>query len=203
MRWRTAGRIGVGWLLTLPAAGIVGALAALVARLGPIGIIIDTIVGVVVISGIFLWSRRSEVSPSNVVSEVADSGTRREDQAEPEAQEEGGAVIDWLAFLLVLGSALLATVVVVITYSLGIRLLTVSGRTPIVTPAEFTDAITVVTPAEAKAAAKRAAKAAKKSPLTDGQKRAALVGARACFALSGVAALVGIYLIVPVLHGLV
>ncbi len=55
-------------------------------------------------------------------------------------------MIDWLAFLLVLGSALVATVVVVITYSLGIRLLTVSGRTPIVTPAEFTDAITVVTP---------------------------------------------------------
>ena len=75
VRWRTAGRIGVGWLLTLPAAGIMGALAALVATIGPIGIIIDTIIGVVVISGIFLWSRRSEVSPSSVVSEVADSGT--------------------------------------------------------------------------------------------------------------------------------
>ena len=75
VRWRTAGRIGVGWLLTLPAAGLVGALAALVAPIGPIGIVIDTIIGVVVISGIFLWSRRSEVSPSNVVSEVADSGT--------------------------------------------------------------------------------------------------------------------------------
>ena len=75
VRWRTAGRIGVGWLLTLPAAGIVGALAALVATIGPIGIIIDTIIGVVVISGIFLWSRRNEVSSSNVVSEVADSGT--------------------------------------------------------------------------------------------------------------------------------
>ena len=112
-------------------------------------------------------------------------------------------MIDWFAFLLVLGSALLATVVVVTTYSLGIRLLTVSGRTPIVTPAEFTDAITVVSPAEAKAAAKRAAKAARKSPLSDGQKRAALIGARVCFALSGVAALFGIYLIVPVLHGLV
>jgi len=74
VRWRTAGRIGVGWLLTLPAAGIVGALAALLATIGPIGIIIDTIIGVVIISGIFLWSRRSEVSPSNVVSEVADSG---------------------------------------------------------------------------------------------------------------------------------
>jgi len=75
VRWRTAGRIGVGWLLTLPAAGIVGALAALVASIGPVGIIIDTILGVVVISSIFLWSRRSEVSPSNVVSEVADSGS--------------------------------------------------------------------------------------------------------------------------------
>jgi hypothetical protein len=110
-------------------------------------------------------------------------------------------VIDWLAFLLVLVSALIATVVVVSTYSLGLRLLTVSGRTPIVTPAEFTDAITVVTPAEAKAAAKKAAKAAKKSPLTDGQKRAALIGARACFVVSAIAVVVGIYLIVPVLHG--
>ena len=110
-------------------------------------------------------------------------------------------MIDWLAFLLVLVSALLATVVVVSMYSLGLRLLTVSGRTPIVTPAEFTDAIAVVTPAEAKAAAKKAAKAAKKSPLTDGQKRAALIGARACFVVSAIAVIVGIYLIVPVLHG--
>ena len=110
-------------------------------------------------------------------------------------------MIDWHAFLLVLVSALIATVVVVSLYSLGLRLLTVSGRTPIVTPAEFTDAITVVTPAEAKAAAKKAAKAAKKSPLTDGQKRAALIGARACFVVSAIAVIVGIYLIVPVLHG--
>jgi PiT family inorganic phosphate transporter len=56
------------------AAGAVGALAALVATLGVVGIIIDTIAGVVVIATIFLWSRRSEVSPQNVVSEVADSG---------------------------------------------------------------------------------------------------------------------------------
>lgn len=74
VRWSTAGRIGVGWLLTLPAAGIVGALAAFVATFGVVGIILDTIVGVAVIAGIFLWSRRSEVSPSSVVSEVADSG---------------------------------------------------------------------------------------------------------------------------------
>ncbi|WP_173922080.1 inorganic phosphate transporter [Agromyces sp. Marseille-P2726] len=74
VRWRTAGRIGVGWLMTLPAAGTVGALAAVVAHLGVIGIMIDTIVGVVVIVGIFLWSRRNEVSHKNVVSEVAVAG---------------------------------------------------------------------------------------------------------------------------------
>lgn len=105
-------------------------------------------------------------------------------------------MIDWLAFLLVLVSALVGSAVVVAAFSLGIRLLTVSGRTPIVTPAEFTDAITIVTPAEIKAAEKRAAKAARKSPLTEGQKRLALLGAWACFALSGIAVLVGIYLIV-------
>jgi len=74
VRWRTAGRIGVGWLLTLPAAGAVGALAALVAQVGVVGIIIDAVLGVVVIAGIFLWSRRNEVSHHNVVSEVAGAG---------------------------------------------------------------------------------------------------------------------------------
>lgn len=110
-------------------------------------------------------------------------------------------MIDWFSFLIVFVAAITGATIVVSAYSLGIRLLTLSGRTPIVTPATFTDAITVVSPGEAKAAAKRAAKAAKKSPLTPGQKRAALIGAWACFALSGVAVLVGIYLIVPALHG--
>lgn len=109
-------------------------------------------------------------------------------------------MIDWFAFVVVLGAALVGAAVVVSTYALGLRLLTVSGRTPIVTPAEFTDAITIVSPAEAKAAAKRAAKAAKKSPLTERRKRAALVGAWACFVVSGLAVIYGIYLIVPALH---
>jgi PiT family inorganic phosphate transporter len=74
VRWRTAGRIGIGWLMTLPAAGAVGALAALVAQLGVVGVLIDAVVGVIVIVIIFLWSRRNEVSHKNVVSEVAASG---------------------------------------------------------------------------------------------------------------------------------
>ncbi|MBT2500551.1 inorganic phosphate transporter [Agromyces sp. ISL-38] len=74
VRWRTAGRIGIGWLMTLPAAGGVGALAALIAQLGMVGILIDAVIGVAVIAAIFLWSRRNEISHRNVVSEVADSG---------------------------------------------------------------------------------------------------------------------------------
>ncbi|WP_353815589.1 peptidase [Agromyces sp. SYSU T00266] len=110
-------------------------------------------------------------------------------------------MIDWISFVIVLVASLVGASVVVSAYALGIRLLTVGGRTPVVAPAEFTDAITVISPEEAARAAKRAAKAARKSPLTDGQKRAAVVGAWACFALSGLAVLYGIYLIVPALHG--
>jgi hypothetical protein len=105
-------------------------------------------------------------------------------------------VINWIDFFIVFVAAFVSTAVVVSAYSLGIRLLTVSGRTPVVMPAEFTDAITVVTPAEAQKAEKRAAKAAKKSPLSVGQKRAAYVGAWACFVVSACAVIFGIYLIV-------
>ena len=112
-------------------------------------------------------------------------------------------MIDWIAFVVVLVASLIGASVVVSLYSLGIRLLTISGRTPVVAPATFTDAITVITPEQAAKAAKRAEKAARKSPLTEGQKRMAHIGAWACFVLSGCAVLYGIFLIVPALHGVV
>ncbi|MFB9645986.1 inorganic phosphate transporter [Microbacterium terregens] len=76
VRWRTVGRIMVGWLLTLPAAGAVGGLAALVvAWFGGWGIVIDAVAAVVIISTIFLLSRRNAVTASNAMSDVAESGT--------------------------------------------------------------------------------------------------------------------------------
>ena len=104
-------------------------------------------------------------------------------------------VIDWLAFVHVFVAAMVATVVVVGFYSLALRLLVRAGRSPVVAPAEFTDAITVITEKEARRAAKRAAKASKRSPLTEGQKRISLYAAYACFAVCAVAVLVGILLI--------
>lgn len=105
VRWRTVGRIAIGWILTLPASGAVGAAAALVVVwFGQWGILVDAIVAVAIIVGLFLRSRRSHVDSSNAMSEVADSGlavkvkrnpppTRRQrailrEQARREAEEE-------------------------------------------------------------------------------------------------------------------
>ena len=104
--------------------------------------------------------------------------------------------IDWLAFVQVFFAALLGAAAVVTFYALGLRLLVRSGRSPVVSPATFTDAISVITEKEARRAAKQAAKAARKSPLTEGQKLVALVGAYACFALCALAVIAGILIIV-------
>lgn len=106
-------------------------------------------------------------------------------------------MIDWLALIIVAVSSLLGAALVVSLFAFGIRLLSTAGSPPIGGPAEFTDAITVISPKEAKKIEKRARKAAQRSPLSPAQKRLALVGAYACFALTGVAVLVGIYLIIP------
>ena len=104
--------------------------------------------------------------------------------------------IDWFAFVQVFVAAMLATVLVVGFYSLGLRLLVRAGRVPVVSPAEFTDAITVITAKDAQRAAKAAAKAARKSPLTAGQRQVAAIGAYISFGLCGLAVLGGLLLIV-------
>jgi len=103
--------------------------------------------------------------------------------------------IDWIAFVQVFVAAMIGAVLVVFFYSSGLRLLVRAGRAPVVSPAEFTDAITVITPKDAQRAAKAAAKAARKSPLTDGQKRVSLWGAYFCFGMAGLAVLGGLLLI--------
>lgn len=104
--------------------------------------------------------------------------------------------INWLAFIQVFAAALVGAVAIVAFYALGLRMLVRAGRVPLVTPAEFTDAITVISDKEAKRAAKAAAKAARKSPLSEAQKSLALVAAYACFAVCTAAVAAGILLIV-------
>ncbi len=66
VRWGLAGQVAVAWLLTLPAAALVGALAAWVADTGAIGTIIVALVLVGVACGIYAASRRSPVTADNL-----------------------------------------------------------------------------------------------------------------------------------------
>ncbi len=70
VRWRVAGRIGIAWLVTLPCAAAMAALAELVARLGPLGVAADALVGAVVIVLMFRRSRRNPVTSRNVTGEL-------------------------------------------------------------------------------------------------------------------------------------
>ena len=84
VRWRTAGRIAIGWVLTLPAAGLVGAVAAFIVVVGGgWGVLIDAILALAVIIALFLRSRRNAVTANNAFSEVADSGRAIEMPEEP------------------------------------------------------------------------------------------------------------------------
>ncbi len=104
--------------------------------------------------------------------------------------------IDWISFVQVFLAALVGAVVVVLFYAVGLRMMVRAGRVPVVAPAEFTDAIAVVTEKQRRRAEKAAAKAAKKNPLTEAQKRVALVAAYASFTVCGLAVFGGLLLIV-------
>ncbi|MBV1778197.1 inorganic phosphate transporter [Paeniglutamicibacter sp. ABSL32-1] len=74
VRWGTAGRIALGWLFTLPAAGIIGAAAAALAHFGTGGLVIVTILGVGSLLVIWVLSRRELVGHNNAISDVDVSG---------------------------------------------------------------------------------------------------------------------------------
>ena len=58
--------MAIAWLLTLPAAAVVGAVAAWVASTGVIGTIIVAIVLVGIAAGIYAAARRRPVTAENV-----------------------------------------------------------------------------------------------------------------------------------------
>ncbi|SDZ02858.1 inorganic phosphate transporter, PiT family [Amycolatopsis xylanica] len=66
VRWGVAGRMVLAWLLTLPAAAIVGAIAASVATKGDWGTLLVGLAGVAIAIGIYLASKRNPVDPASV-----------------------------------------------------------------------------------------------------------------------------------------
>ncbi|MGN6444607.1 anion permease [Amnibacterium sp.] len=75
VQWGTARRIVFGWVLTLPAAAVVGALAALVTRIGMLGIVLDTALAVGFMVVIFVLAQPDRVDASSLEAEVNAAGT--------------------------------------------------------------------------------------------------------------------------------
>jgi len=73
VRWGMVGKIALGWLFTLPAAGIVGALTALLVKTGVVGVVIAAVAGTGAVLYMFLVSRKSQVGHHNAV-EVEEAG---------------------------------------------------------------------------------------------------------------------------------
>lgn len=76
VKWSMAGKIVLGWLVTLPAAGLIGALAAFfVVLLGNVGLVIDFFAATAIVLGLYLYSKRDSGKSAEVLShDVADAG---------------------------------------------------------------------------------------------------------------------------------
>jgi PiT family inorganic phosphate transporter len=74
VHWGTARRIVTGWLFTLPSAAVVGAIAAFISELGPIGIGVDGVLAVGFGVAVFLRARPERVDASSLESEVSGAG---------------------------------------------------------------------------------------------------------------------------------
>ncbi|MBC7441073.1 MAG: inorganic phosphate transporter [Ramlibacter sp.] len=73
VRWGMAGQIALGWVLTLPASAIMGAFAAGLALLGPLGLVLDLVVGSLVVALLFRRSRTNRVTHDNL-HDIDDAG---------------------------------------------------------------------------------------------------------------------------------
>jgi PiT family inorganic phosphate transporter len=80
VRWNVAGRMATAWLLTLPAAGLVGALGYWLADGigGTPGVIVVLIILIAVAAAIYVRSRKTAVSHDNVNAEWAGSVAPKE-----------------------------------------------------------------------------------------------------------------------------
>jgi PiT family inorganic phosphate transporter len=74
VRWATARRVVTGWVFTLPAAAVVGAIAALIVQVGVVGIVIDAVLAAGFMVGVFLRARPNRVDASSLEAEVMAAG---------------------------------------------------------------------------------------------------------------------------------
>jgi PiT family inorganic phosphate transporter len=66
VRWGLAGQMVIAWVVTLPAAAIMGAVAGGVAEKGTAGTVVVAVAGLAISGGIYALSRRQPVNANNV-----------------------------------------------------------------------------------------------------------------------------------------
>jgi PiT family inorganic phosphate transporter len=72
VRWGVAGQMAIAWLLTLPAAAVVGAVAARTATTGVAGVLAVSVVGLLVAGALYAASRRNIVNARNINDEAVE-----------------------------------------------------------------------------------------------------------------------------------
>ncbi|MDR1355209.1 MAG: inorganic phosphate transporter [Propionibacteriaceae bacterium] len=66
VNWSVAGRMGIAWLLTLPAAGLIGAFSSLIAHQGIVGFV-GVLAVIVVLAGVIVWrANKDRIDHTNV-----------------------------------------------------------------------------------------------------------------------------------------
>ena len=136
VRWGVARRMVFAWLLTLPAAGLVGGLAALLADLGIAGVIILLVLLATACAVIYAFSRRHKVDHENVTDSAEvmvfasaaarsyatpkDAG-RRGRASQADHPQRGLMHIDWMALLVVGVVSIASSVLFTVLLAAGIR----------------------------------------------------------------------------------
>ncbi|MCS5497590.1 inorganic phosphate transporter [Cnuibacter physcomitrellae] len=90
VHWGVVGRIGVAWLVTLPAAALVGGVAAWVASTSVIGLFVVIAFAAAAILTFYLLSRRNPVNHQNVNDEPGD-GQKDDQRRDQKDDERAGA----------------------------------------------------------------------------------------------------------------
>ncbi|WP_326808889.1 inorganic phosphate transporter [Streptomyces sp. NBC_01775] len=92
VRWSTAGRMVVGWALTLPAAALVAAGAAFLADQGDWGVTLVAVLTLAICGTIWARSRREPVDHTNV-NDVSPATASAEPASESEPEPEPAGVV--------------------------------------------------------------------------------------------------------------
>jgi PiT family inorganic phosphate transporter len=73
VHWGMVSKIVTGWIITLPAAAVVGALAAWAASVSVIGLVVVAVLAAAAALGIFFLARRKPVTAADVADQQADA----------------------------------------------------------------------------------------------------------------------------------